>query len=207
MAFCCSRGALFSCLAALVLGASASAQPAAGADLYARSGWYLGLGGHAALENFDGGNYRNSGGLDALAGYRFTPHFAIEGQLDWNDDFADRGRYSGTCNTSQGPRPCVGDKTIDVLTVTANAKGFLPLGRVQPFALLGGGVMRSSDGAFQTLARGDTDAGYVARFGAGVDLYATRRMLLSLGAAYVLPTGATSDLHYVSIGGNLQFRF
>ena len=43
--------------------------------------------------------------------------------------------------------------------------------------------------------------------GGGVDLYATRQLLLSLGVSYLLPTGAVQDLQYISVGGNLQFRF
>lgn len=207
MAFLGSRAAPFALFAALALAAAARAQGNSAADSYARSGWYVGIGGHASIEQFDEDSFRDSGGFDALAGYRLTRNVAVEAQLDWNSDFSDRGHFTGTCNSQTGPVTCQGDLTFDVLTVTANAKALLPFGRVQPFVLIGGGVMRAAEGAFQSQSDGDVDAGYVARLGGGVDLYATRRLLLSLGAIYVLPTGTVSDLQYLSIGGNLQFRF
>ncbi len=201
------RSAVLASLAAIALAAPAGAQAAAGATDYARSGWYVGIGGHAAFEQIDGGDFGDSGGIDAVAGYRLSPNVALEGHFDWNSDFSDPGYFTGTCNTRPGPVTCQGALTIDVLSLTANAKLLLPFRRVQPFVLIGGGLMRGAVGAFQSQSDGETNAGYVARLGGGVDLYATRKLLLSLGVSYLLPTGAVEDLQYLSVGGNLQFRF
>jgi hypothetical protein len=201
-----SRPALSSIFAGLALALPAlAADPSA--SPYARSGWYVGIGGHAAIENFDDGGFADSGGIDLIGGYRLTPNFAVEGRFDWNDSFADDAHFSGTCASSQGPQPCLGDRTFDVLAMTAAAKSFVPLGRIQPFAEAGVGVLRAREGAFQSIQGADTEHGFAARFGGGVDLYVTRRVLLSLGAGYVLPTGSVDDFQYISAGGNLQFRF
>lgn len=201
------RAALMS-LVGLALATHAAAQEGAAGDLYSRSGWYVGLGGHAAVEQFDrDGHYRDSEGIDAVVGYRLLPVLALEGQLDWNNDFEDPGAVSGTCLTHTGPVPCITSATVELLTITANARAMLPLGRFQPFALIGGGVLRRAAGGTPSQSEDDVDAGYAARFGAGVDVYLTRRILVSVAAHYVLPTGAVDDVSYITAGGGLQFRF
>jgi hypothetical protein len=48
---------------------------------------------------------------------------------------------------------------------------------------------------------------FAARFGGGIDLYATKHVVLSVEAEYVLPTGDVKDLDYISIGWGFQYRF
>ena len=46
-----------------------------------------------------------------------------------------------------------------------------------------------------------------ARFGGGIDIYATENFAVSLNISYVLPTGDLKDLDYVSIAWGFQYRF
>ncbi len=45
------------------------------------------------------------------------------------------------------------------------------------------------------------------RLGGGLDFYATKSIVLSLGVDYVLPFGDVEDFDYVSLGWGLEYRF
>ena len=55
--------------------------------------------------------------------------------------------------------------------------------------------------------RSRTENEFAMRFGGGIDLYATKNVVVSLEADYVLPVSSLSDLDYVSIGWGFQYRF
>ena len=79
-------------------------------------------------------------------------------------------------------------------------------GRYQPFLLFGAGVMTA-----KAISRGvpveTTELEFAMRFGGGIDLYATKNVVVSLEVDYVLPVSNLSDLDYVSIGWGFQYRF
>jgi hypothetical protein len=45
------------------------------------------------------------------------------------------------------------------------------------------------------------------RFGGGIDLYATKHVVVSAEVDYVLPFGDLENLDYLSFGLGLQYRF
>ena len=45
------------------------------------------------------------------------------------------------------------------------------------------------------------------RFGGGIDLYATKNVVVTVGADYVLPFDDLKDLDYISIGWGIEYRF
>ena len=97
--------------------------------------------------------------------------------------------------------------------VTANVKGYFLTGRYQPFLLVGGGGMTAeSKVKLQSPGGGVASAserlnGFAMRFGGGIDLYATKHVVVSVGADYVLPFSDLEDLDYVSIGWGFEYRF
>ncbi len=185
----------FTLIALIGIPATAQAE-----DDYGRSGLYLGAGLGLGFEQFEG-----TGGLDidtgigfaGWAGYRNNPHAALELQLEYMDRF----------NASVGGV----DIDANVLAFTGNLKAYLMTGKVQPFAVVGIGVLRAELEAFDASVS-DTD--FAARFGGGIDFYGSQlgkngRTNLSLGvtASYVLTTGAIDGFDYVSLVLGFQYRF
>jgi hypothetical protein len=77
--------------------------------------------------------------------------------------------------------------------------------RFQPFLKLGV--------AWMWVREQDPDAssrnnGAVAgRFGAGLDVYLTQKIVLTLSGNYMLPNNSIEDRQYTSVGAGLQYRF
>ncbi len=190
----------------VVLAQSAAANAPTQDDDFDRNGFYVGVGlaGAAYTEVKDdlekalpagiSVDVEVPPGLDARVGYRFHRRLAGEVQLQWfpkaDIEFADTKALK-----------------LETLTVTANAKGYLLTGRIQPFLLVGAGLMHFD--AKDTLGLGlrAKGEGFAARFGGGVDVYLNRNFLLALDAGYVLPTGDVDGLDYVSFSLGLQYRF
>ena len=90
---------------------------------------------------------------------------------------------------------------LDVFTFTFNAKGHVPLGRFQPYAMLGiGGSVWDSNVT-------NSDSGFAARFGFGLDYYLTQNWALNTGWSYVTVTGDIDGLDYHNLMFGAQYRF
>jgi opacity protein-like surface antigen len=184
-------------------------------DEFARRGWLIGVAASYAIETFKDDaesdaqevygptaslSVDNSFGFNGRVGYRCHRWFSAEVGVEWLDGFK---------TDLSDPGPINIGIDIEPIVVTANMKGYLLTGRYQPFLLVGGGVMTA-----EFKFRGDpgspgsiTETEYAMRFGGGVDLYATKNVVVSLEADYVLPVSSLSDLDYISIGVGLQYRF
>jgi opacity protein-like surface antigen len=114
---------------------------------------------------------------------------------------------------------------VDLLTLTVNLKVPLLTGRVQPYALLGGGVgfvfrdnkfprrqilpspVSSNPTRFEEYVDVQ-DTGAILRLGAGVDTYVTEHIYLSTEFAYVASQGeAFNDLRYWGVQAGVGYRF
>ncbi len=168
-------------------------------DDYDRPGFYVGAGLGLGFEQFDGfgGLDVDTGiGFDGWTGYRITPNFAAEIQLEYLDRFdfsADLGAPFG-----------VVDFEGNFLTFTGNLKAYLMTGRVQPFAVVGIGVLRAE---LEALGVSVSDTGFAARFGGGIDFYTSPNFSLGTTASYVLATGAVDGADYVSLVLGFQYRY
>ena len=99
------------------------------------------------------------------------------------------------------------DAELEYLTATLNGKLYIPFDSVEPFAVLGVGVLRA-DLDYKSGLNSDTDnAGVAIRMGSGIDFYLSDHLAMVVDAAYVLTTGNVDDLDYVSIGWGLQYKF
>jgi opacity protein-like surface antigen len=193
---------------------------------YARNGFYIGLAGSLGVdikfedkfekEVRDGlGNPTNLSlnvdekfGLNTRAGYRFHPRIAAEVQFEWisEADIDLKGVAFGKDAF-----------TLERWTLMANAKGYLGTGIVQPFLLVGLGVMKGQvegnasrelpDESVVEYRISETDTDFAARFGGGLEVYATENIVINIDATYVLPTGSVNDFDYVSVGWGFQYRF
>jgi hypothetical protein len=183
---------------------------------YAREGGYVGLGATYVFENVDTDDFEDdvqSGlaaagspvgnvsvdvddtwGLNARVGSRFGSHFAMELVGDWFDD----------ADVDVSARGFDGSAEIDAWAVTYNIKGYLYTGRVQPYVLVGGGVL---GGEIDSSVGSEDEYGFSWRLGGGYDFYQTENIVLNLEAAYYLPTGDVRDFDFISVGLGVQYRF
>lgn len=150
---------------------------------------------------------QDSWGINVRAGRRLNEWFAVELGYEWNADMDIQ--VAGNTIGTYGPH-----------TVTVNAKAYLPFWRVQPYALVGGGVGFWSvklNGFLQQLGGSGpgNGQGFAFRGGGGFDVYVTKNIVLNAEVAAVLNTSQfvistvtrLSDLNYISAGGGIQYRF
>jgi opacity protein-like surface antigen len=174
-------------------------------DAYARQGWLAGVGGSYAIEVFEDdvvADFQNSFGVNGRAGYRCHPRFSAEVEVEWLDGF------ETVISDSKFGKIFAFD--AEPLVVTVNTKGYLLTGRYQPFVLLGMGAMMADLGVRDLVAGlpgSVSETGFAMRFGGGIDFYATKHVVVSVEADYVLPFDDLEGLDYISIGLGLQYRF
>ncbi|MDH3520861.1 MAG: porin family protein, partial [Myxococcales bacterium] len=116
--------------------------------------------------------------------------------------------------------------THEIISATLNARVFFPLGRVQPYALGGAGIMHSQTTGnyrsycIQTRNCSDTDPPLDAgsgiledgfdfgfRAGGGLDFYVNENVVLNWEVGAVLPIGQLQNLNYYVFTWGLQYRF
>jgi hypothetical protein len=196
-----------------------------------RTGFYLGLAGTFAVptrledslsralpENIgtfylDGVDVSASLGYHARGGYRLHPRLAVEAH------FEDLAAFEIVAADGQRPSPEASTDlaTLDGWTLTGDLKAFLLTGAVQPFGVVGAGLMRAdaqrtASGALeekvaQLVAEVPEGEAFTARLGGGVDIYLGSHFVVSIDATYVWPTAPIEDLRYVSFGWGFQYRF
>lgn len=186
---------------------------------FARRGFSVGVAGSYAIETFESDAeadlsrvlgvpasmiVENSFGFNGRVGYRCHRNFSAEVEVEWLDGFDAEFSSPGFGD--------LGKLEFDPVVITANAKGYLLTGRYQPFLLVGGGVMTAeaklrNDAVGLGFSSSESENAFSMRFGGGIDLYATKNVVVSLEADYVLPFGNLDDLDYVSIGWGFQYRF
>jgi opacity protein-like surface antigen len=194
-------------------------------DDFARRGWLVGVGGSYAFESFEDDaeadfqrdlppppgdapvalSVDNSFGFNGRVGYRCHRYFSAEVEVEWLDGFS--------ADLTETGFPQLAKVGFEPVVVTANAKGYLPFGRYQPFLLVGAGVMtadiklRDPVGLTGTGVESTSANEFAWRFGGGIDFYATEHVVVSVGADYVLPFGELDALDYITVTWGLQYRF
>ena len=189
-------------------------------DDYDRRGWFAGLQGVYAREDYDVDreerniqsqedftvefNLTNhdAGGVRGKFGRRCHSRFSVEFEMEWLDDFA--GKES--LNPNGDP---VSDIKFSTIAGTINTKGYLLTGRVQPFVLVGVGAMsvRGDRNPVGSNKSSQDDGHLVARFGGGIDFYATRHWVVSGQADYVYSATNLQSTNYISVGFGAMYRW
>jgi opacity protein-like surface antigen len=203
---------LVTCLAPLSATAQSTAWPGSHEppdDDWNAPGWYLRLGGVYGLQTRAADSMQpvvagflpgidvsveDSAGFDGRLGRRLLPYLAAEFQIDYLAGFD------------------VNSMNVTVLTyrelvATANLKLIAPLGRLQPYGLVGLGISNSwLDTSLASLSD-DSFFGGAFRGGGGVDLFILPKLAFSAEASYVLPIGETEKLDYVSLSFGFLYTF
>lgn len=170
---------------------------------------YVGLGGSYAIENFDGGDYDNSWGVNAKVGYSFHPLADLEFVVNYLDEFEDDldGLDIPVMNID-------GESSLSVTTYMIVVKGYWPIpsDKVRLSALVGGGLMHADSDADLHIANisysgsyDDTDFGW--KVGLGLDFFATPELSLGLEGNYTLGVNDLDGLEYFDITLGFAFHF
>ncbi len=153
-------------------------------------------------------------GFNGRGGYRCHPYVSAELQFEslanFDGSIMERGTPSN--DTARGF-----DLELETLVFTTNVKGHLLTGRYQPFVLLGMGFMRmeskARDYTSGTIIPGkaaqasERTVNVALRYGAGLDFYLTKSVVVSAEGSYLMPTGKLDGMDYYQFGVGLQYRF
>ena len=193
------------------------------ADNYATPGTYFIFGGLTGFEDFQNtgvDDFKDAWGIEFRVGHRFNKYLAAEGDLGMMNGF------DATINLSDlNPNLSGTDKvTIDTLILTANLKAHLPLGRLDPYALIGAGIMYANVRSYyptgyvcwpgyygwycsDAYASIDDATAFVTKFGVGTDIHLNRQWAISLDVSYVVPYSKLSDLRYTSFAWGIRYAY
>jgi opacity protein-like surface antigen len=145
-------------------------------------------------------------GVSLGVGYRWHPRFATDLAFDWARGDSDLDvtvvapvQGVSTVQARFG--------TFTIWTLTGDLKGYLFTGRIQPYGVVGLGVMRQELGDFAGGAADVSRTGFAPRFGGGIDVYLTRAVLLNLDAGYLLGTGDLDGENATTIRLGIGGRF
>jgi opacity protein-like surface antigen len=152
-------------------------------------------------------------GILGRGGYRCHPYISAELQFETLADFDGSIRENGTPSNDSARNF---DLELETLVFTDNIKGHLLTGRTQPFVLLGVGFMRMESKAYDSSGgdipgrapqTSDRIVNVAFRYGAGLDFYLTKNVVMSAEGSYLMPLGKLDGLDYYQFGVGLQYRF
>lgn len=187
-------------------------------------GVYIGGGYNYYVEHFKGklgSVMHNTGGFSAEVGYHLSEYFSLEGRFQYYDEFRHRRDVSQpewwylVSNTDIPRSEYLETVTVSGYDITVNAKGYLPLGLVRPYGLIGLGWGRSElKVKEEEYAEVPTDytgtdiwTGCMGRIGAGCDVYILAGLGLNVEVAYGAGMGNLDTLRYLSATGGLFYSF
>ncbi|MCR9093004.1 MAG: porin family protein [bacterium] len=134
-------------------------------------------------------------GYDVFVGYRVHKYVAAEAEFEWLTDVA-FDENGGTFVDG------------DTMTFAASVRAILPLGRFEPFAVVGIGAMYANLEDAQRLGvmfEDGTD--FLWKVGGGFDFHLTEQVGVRFSTDYMRPKGNIHALEHASVGGGLFYRF
>jgi opacity protein-like surface antigen len=171
------------------------------APLYAEQigdkNFYAGIGGTWALEDFKGGGYDDTWGMNFKFGYNLHPMADIEFDFDVLDEFEE---VEGFSSQNAGVN---GDANLNVRTYMVALKGYFPISsdQVRLSVVVGAGIMTVDsdfqaglDGGFRRDGIDETDP--CGKVGLALDFYATREISIGVEGNYTLGFFDVEDIRY-----------
>jgi opacity protein-like surface antigen len=179
-------------------------------------GFYLAVGGSWALEELDLGtetvngikfdtSFDDAWGVKNRLGYHYNEWVAFEADLDFFSDFESEDKVMVSGNRVRT------EVDIRVITLMAGLKLSGRFRNVEPFVVLGGGMMnakahfKARDGVFESESNSETD--YCYRFGAGLDVYPKENASVFFEMARVWGWSDLDDIQYSQLTLGVSYHF
>jgi len=160
-------------------------------DDHARSGPYAGLGYSQGFEFFyDLGSADSSFGFTAVAGWRVTPFWSAELDLEYMNGF-DLASSGGA--------------SLRTLSATLDFVLYALDGRIQPYIKFGGGFGRTE--VTGGPGASDSSVGGLLNVGVGGDYYLTRSIVLNLESMYIGSLGDIDGTSHLNATLGARYRF
>lgn len=160
-----------------------------------RDGPILGVGALYGIDNFSNLGFGTDGsaGFSLHAGYRFNKWISSELRMD---DFVQFDAQLAGVDVGE----------VNGWYLGLDQKAYFLHGRFQPFAVIGLGylVMETSNNAGTNPNK--TDDGVGMRFGGGIDIYTTSKVVVSTDISYVMGVGDVDDYGVTVFGLGLLYR-
>lgn len=187
----------------------ASASPVRG------GGFYVGVGGNYAFENFDidndiDVNIDNSWGVNARVGYQFNRLFSVEFVYDYLAEFSGSKTISDMGDTIKY------EAEVELMTFMIAGKFSPNIGSeiVRPYITVGAGIMHGSSdetvsvtGWYPDLSVSTTDDGPCAKIGVGIDFSATKNVSIGIEGSYVMGFDTMDNIRYVNLNLGVAYHF
>jgi opacity protein-like surface antigen len=182
-------------------------------------GFYLGLGATWSSENFDYEgetdfelDIDDAYGINARAGYAFSPHVALELNADWVnfelDGFEREVGFGGNLQV---------DGDIEIFTLMPAVKFSMATGALRPYALFGLGWMRADYsidaeyelGDFDTERSSDSEDkdDIASKAGGGLEFYFNPNFSLGVEYTYVWGWDELDEIQYHNVTAGVGFHF
>jgi opacity protein-like surface antigen len=183
-------------------------------------GFYVGIGGSYALEDFDVGyglevdgvartvdmDFDNTWGLNAKVGNHVTDWLSFEFEFNYLSDFEAKESLVVL------DIPVAEDGDADIATYMAVAKLTCVLEPVKPYIVAGGGIMdadlhakASALGVSASDSESETDT--CAKLGLGADFFATQSVSIGVEGSYVWGFGDVDNIRYLNLSLGLGYHF
>jgi opacity protein-like surface antigen len=183
-------------------------------------GFYIGVGGSYALEDFDVDygvevegiarivdmDFDNTWGLNTKVGYHVTDWVSFEFDFNYLSEFESKESLFVL------DIPVDEDGEVDITTYMALAKFTCVLEPVKPYIVAGGGIMAadlhakaSALGESASDSESETDA--CAKLGLGVDFFATQSVSIGLEGSYIWGFSDLDNISYFNLTLGLGYHF
>lgn len=170
--------------------------------------FYGGMGGSYALEDFKGGGFDDTWGVNIKFGYNLHPMADIEFDFDYLDEFEEVEGFP-----AQGIA-VDGTAEVEVRTYMVALKGYFPIpnDKVRLSVVVGGGFMTANsdfpidfDGDSNSDAIDETDP--CAKVGIGIDFFASPEISIGIESNYTLGFFDVEDIRYFHIIVGAAYHF
>jgi opacity protein-like surface antigen len=137
-------------------------------------------------------------GVHLRVGYRVHPQVAVELDTTWRPESDVKVRWGAGPGTK-------GKAEVESWMAAANAKGYLFLGRIQPYVLVGaGGLIVEVEGP----GLSNQDSSFAMNFAGGADFFVTDHFSINAELRWMLPVGNRLDrFDEFSLLWGVQYHF
>lgn len=171
--------------------------------------FYVGAGGSYAIENFDGGDFDNSAGVNLKFGYKLHPLFDLEFDFNYIDEFEDDLRGVVL------PAKLTGAKIgLNIATYMFVMKGYFPIDSetVKLSVVLGGGLMDAdstikADLGDSSITGSSDDTDLAWKIGLGLDVFASPEVSFGFEGNYTMGIDDLEDIRYLNFTLGAAYHF